>query len=253
MQKVGRSIHTEIKQQHLKYFLDTHLKVSKAIMSKNPWFSKTFFYADVFAGDGGEENDSGSPVIFEEVNSEINLPCSPIFIDENPVSVSRLQKKISSPVLTDKNDNILPKISLKKNQLGVLYIDPNGDPPLKKGEFIQSFYQKQNTQRIDLLIYFSGTTIKRALKAPTAKRDTTLVDNLTNLPKKHWLIRTPVGKHQWSFLLGTNWPDFPGFKKIDFHKVSSVTGQYILKKINLTAKELSLLEIAKPERQMTLF
>lgn len=250
-EQVGRSEYTRLKQNDLKYFLEVHLNITKSILAKNKWSNQKMFYADIFAGDGGEENISGSPVIFENVNYEYDIPCDPIFIEENPVTVHRLQQKIDSPVINDRNENVLPNIYPLKNQYGLLYVDPNGDPPF---DLLNQFYQKPNTKYIDLLIYFSGTTIKRALKAPAAKREINLKSNILSMPKKHWLIRSFVGKHQWSFLLGINWPDFPKLKKIHFHKIDSKEGQNILNHINYTAKELKELNITKyKDQQMLLF
>ncbi len=248
--QVGRSEHTRLKQKNLKYFLEVYFCITKAILAKNKWANQKMFYADIFAGDGGEENISGSPVIFENVNYDYKIPCSPIFIEENPVTVHRLESKIVSPVINNKNENILPYISPLKNQYGLLYVDPNGDPPFN---LLSRFYQKRNTNKIDLLIYFSGTTIKRCLKAPSTKRNVNLKNNILSLPKKHWLIRSFVGKHQWSFLLGTNWIDFPKLKKIDFYKIDSKYGQNILNNINYTAKELKSLNITKQAKQLLLF
>lgn len=62
---------------------------------------------------------------------------------------------------------------------------------------------------------------------------------MERIGKKAWLIREPFGKHQWSFILGVNWEEFPEFKKIGFHKTSSTQGQNILNRINYTAKELN--------------
>ncbi len=250
MQAVGRSEYTRIKQEHLEYILDVHFSISKAVSTKYRWANNKIFYADIFAGDGGEENLSGSPVVFERICKRHRLDCDPIFIEENPVTVKRLEGKIVSGVINARNEDILPAVTPLKNQFGLLYVDPNGDPPFS---LLERFFQNQNTEKIDLLIYFSGTTIKRALNAPNAKRVITLKDNLRSLPKKHWIIRSTFGKFQWSFLLGTNWIDFPTFKKIGFYKTDSEKGQHILNQVNHTAKELKQLNIQKPIRQLSLF
>jgi len=249
---VGRSFHTNSKQSHFEYFLRTHFCISKNIINKNSWVDNEYFYADIFAGDGGDETLAGSPVIFEKVNKESKITQNPIFIENNPATVIRLQSQMSYPVINAQNEDILLDLPLKKNQIGLLYIDPNGDPPF---ELIREFYNRPHSKMIDLLIYFSGTTIKRALKSPIAKRGECLKDNISSLPKKHWLIRGAVGKSQWSFLMGSNWTDFPKMNKIGFYKTDSKDGQYILNKLNHTAEELKNLNIKKPykQEQMNLF
>ena len=251
-QQVGRSFHTNSKQSHFEYFLRTHFCISKAIIKRNHWINNEYFYADIFAGDGGEETLAGSPVIFDNVNREHDITKNPIFIESNPGTVIRLEDHIPYKVICDRNENVLPHLPLKKNMVGLMYVDPNGDPPF---DLIRQFYQRPGSEMVDLLVYFSGTTIKRALKSPIAKRNLCLKDNISNLPKKHWLIRGAKGKFQWSFLMGTNWIDFPKMNKIDFHKIDSDEGQYTLNKLNHTAQEIEQLNIKKPFKQvqMSLF
>lgn len=59
------------------------------------------------------------------------------------------------------------------------------------------------------------------------------------IPKKYWLVRNALKNStwQWTFLLGTNWTDFPEFKKIDMVKLDSSKGQSFFEKLNLTSKE----------------
>ena len=67
----------------------------------------------------------------------------------------------------------------------------------------------------------------------------TLEERLQFIPKKYWLIRNALKNNswQWTFLLGTNWTDFPEFKKIDMVKLDSSKGQAFFEKLNLTSKE----------------
>ncbi|MBL6996722.1 hypothetical protein [Desulfobacula sp.] len=250
MQKVGRSEHTELKQKNLEYILSVQLKIFKHIIANHKWVNDKIFYADIYAGDGGINDCAGSPLIFEKVCNENSIKCDPIFIEENPVTAKRLSAKIKSSVINDRNENVLPQLYPEKNQLGIIYVDPNGDP---KFDMLEDFYNKQNTKMIDLLIYFSGTTIKRAFKSPITKRDISLIDNITRLPKKKWLVRNATGKFQWSFLLGSNWIDVPRYKSIGFYEIDSIFGRSVLNIINYTKEELKNIKIKLPDKQLTLF
>jgi len=250
MQRVGRSQHTELKQQNLEYILDVQLKIFSHIIANNRWAHNKIFYADIYAGDGGVNSCDGSPLIFEKVCGKSNINCDPIFIEENPVTAKRLEDKIQSPVINARNENVLPQLCPAKNQFGIIYADPNGDPNFK---MIEDFYNKPNTNKIDLLIYFSGTTIKRAFKSPIAKRKISLIDNISRLPKKKWLIRNITGKFQWSFLLGSNWIDIPKYKAIGFYEIESILGQSVLNVINHTKNELKQIKITVPAQQLSLF
>ena len=55
--------------------------------------------------------------------------------------------------------------------------------------------------------------------------------------KKQWLIREPIGKHQWTFMLGTNWKKFPEWKKEGFYRIDTEEGQRVFRRLNWTAGE----------------
>lgn len=250
MQKVGRSQHTELKQKNLEYILDVQLKIFYHAIANNRWAHNKIFYADIYAGDGGVNNCDGSPLIFERVCQKNNINCKPVFIEENPVTAQRLSDKIQASVVNAKNETVLPHLCPDKNQFGIMYVDPNGDPNFK---IIEQFYNKPNTRMIDLLVYFSGTTIKRAFKSTITKRNISLIDNISSLPKKKWLIRNAAGKFQWSFLLGSNWINLPKYKTIGFHCIDSTIGQSVLNTINHTKNELKQIKTITPARQLSLF
>lgn len=255
----GRSQHTKTKQDHFYSVLEVHIKIAKHVQERHKsWIDKEYFYADICAGDGGNDIADGSPVIFTRLQKEYGLNCKPYFIDHNPLTMGKLSRKVDNKDakwICDGHENVLPKIAPSSNMIGLLYFDPNGDPSNDYPNLLSDFYLNKFTSRIDCLLYFSATTIKRVLKAPGTKRDWDLMEDIRRISKDHWLIREPCGKSQWSFLLGTNWPDFPKFKKIGFHRLSSPEGQNTLKRLNYTSKEISEnnIKIIKFPKQMEMF
>jgi len=254
----GRSQFTALKQDHLGNILNTHAIIFNAIQKRNPgWYDKEYFYADICAGDGGDDM-AGSPAIFTNVQKKHHLNCKPYFIDHNPLSIGSSKRRVKNEDaiwICEDHALALPGIIPTKNKLGLLYFDPNGDPFNKYPYLLADFYDHKTTQKIDCLLYFSGTSIKRILKAPNASRTWTISEDMERIGKDVWLIREPFGKHQWSFLLGVNWADFPEFKKIGFHKTTSTQGQSILNKINYTAKELKEknIKLYNQPQQMDMF
>ena len=120
----------------------------------------------------------------------------------------------------------------RRKKYGLLYADPSGvAPPFNLLAAFASHYK-----RIDLLIYLSATNLKRKRAAQNGSTPT-LIDELSNIDKDQWIIREPHGQHQWSFLLGSNWLNYPTYESEGFHRVSSATGQCILHRLNYTENE----------------
>lgn len=236
----GRSQYTQTKQEHLNYFLDTHIRIVNAINKKQAWLNGKYWYADICAGDGGDDTP-GSPLIFSKLQKKYNLDCEPYFIERVPKLFGKLTQKLDNDFakcFCEDHSKILPKLIPVSSYLGLLYFDPNGDPFHDYPNLLPNFFSQRTSTRIDLLLYYSGTTIKRVLKSSKTNRTWDLSKDITRINKKYWLIREPQGRAQWSFLFGTNWCNFPEFKKLGFFKTTSKKGQRILDKINYTAKEL---------------
>jgi len=88
-----------------------------------------------------------------------------------------------------------------------------------------------------VLFNFSAANIKRTLKCSLTKENRNLRELFSVVNKTHWLIREPYYKHQWSFLLGTNWASFPAYKSIGLYSIDSKEGQEILEKLIYTKEE----------------
>ena len=241
--QMGRSEITEIKQEHFRVILRAHLRIVKAIFDKYQYKLPTYFYFDINAGSGSYEGKSGSPLIFLEEVTQIDIPYSAIFIDKdekNIETLSVLTKPYQPNVKTfcGEHADILPKLYAKdcQQRYGLLYTDPNG---IFDAEILREFSQNRCYQKLDILINCPAVAIKRMKNSPKHLDKRTLEERLQFIPKKYWLIRNALKNNswQWTFLLGTNWTDFPEFKKIDMVKLDSSKGQAFFEKLNLTSKE----------------
>ncbi len=239
--KFGHSEHTEVKQEHFKGLLDMHLKITRGIISRKEWTDPHYYYFDITAGPGIYEGQDGSPIIFLKLVEAANITYKAVFIESDSERYNQLEKNIelyqqgNIKVHLGNHDNVLPQyfFGINKNKYGLLYADPTGTlPPFELlGQMSQRYH------RLDILINCSATNIKRERKSPKTDLKETLTDGLDKIDKQTWIVRSPVGKHQWTFLVGSNWMNFPEWKKQGFHRIESPIGQEILRNLNYTTDE----------------
>ena len=91
---------------------------------------------------------------------------------------------------------------------------------------------------MDFMMTYAATSHKRQIKAKACSATERLPGLLSKIKKKFWLIREPTGKHQWTFLIGTNWADFPRWNKKGFYGITTKRGQEIYRTIWMTKSEL---------------
>jgi hypothetical protein len=109
---------------------------------------------------------------------------------------------------------------------GLFYADNNGFPETELS-FLEYACQQRVCQRMDILLSFGATTIKR-LTNRYPNKHFELQENISRLNKKKWFIRELMNsKQKWTFVLGTNWANFPAPQNY-FHCISSPKGQDVL-------------------------
>jgi len=245
LNNVGISTNTPTKQQDFRSVLSLHLKITQAVLNKHQWTDDTYYYFDLTAGPGkytdGKTCIVGSPLIF--LNLTYKMKRHALMVEknfENYLSLSSYAKTADCRYGDSRLilPNWLQTESHKQDdgvKYGLCYVDPTGDPP--PFEMLADASHHNQFTRIDILMYLSATNIKRWRMNPKLSYNTSLIDALCNIDKKHWIIREPKSQHQWTFLLGTNWNAFPPYKNRGFHRVRSKQGQEILRKLNFTAEE----------------
>jgi hypothetical protein len=175
----------------------------------------------------------GSPVIAAMTLKEFELPHLGFVCEVYHPNVLTLTRALMAysdfQVVQGDNRNALIKYLPKANQsgfhYGLVYADPN-NYPISEFNFLKDFGLIQGCSRLDVLISFSATTIKRTDNAHADKHN--LSKYLQGANKKKWYIRKLMdGHHHWSFLFGTNWRQFPDYF-CDFYTLNSPEGQEIL-------------------------
>lgn len=231
---VGNSDYTAEKQAIVRGIMRMHLKICQGIFKRHPHSHNVYQYIDMNAGYG-----DGSPSTFYDEVRHLHLPFQALLIDTQREQITRLQHLFAgqSSSITimqgDHNAVVVPHCgSWKRQHLGLCYHDPNGEVSWEALAHIAAHPQ---CKKLDLLVNMSATAQKR-IRLATGDRSK-LDEYLNTIEKKHWLIRKPYGNWQWTFLIGTNWADFPRWKKEDVYDLNSAQGQGIFEKLALTTRE----------------
>lgn len=241
---VGISPVTGVKQAHFRTLIRAHIGIVQAIQRKYSWVGKKYLYFDINSGPGiYDDGEKGSPVIFLDEIENVGMDYQAILIDINENNVEKLRdvtgdnKRVT--IVCEDNATAITRFynscSMNDLQYGILYTDPNGTfNSALLGEFSSRF------NKIDLLINCPATAIKRERNCSKCDENRTLVQRLEAIRKKHWLVRKklPNSTYQWTFLLGSNWDNFPEFRNLGMFKCNSRMGKQILGELNLTASEL---------------
>jgi hypothetical protein len=131
----------------------------------------------------------------------------------------------------------------KPQPFGVLYYDFTTQDFDRSLRCLTTVYNsslyRNRLYRIDCILYLSATAIKRIRGA--FENRASLLDYMSGIGKKHWLVREPSGQHQYTFLVGTNWPGLKGRKSIKLFPINESPGREIFEKLNYTSKELEAL------------
>ena len=261
---IGYSETTPLKQQIFRDFLHLHITLWDAITNKHIYYDSFYYYLDLTAGTGTNPKDMslGSPLIFLGAATGRDIPFEAALLERNIANYEELCLAVS-PYTTNQGsiekDNIYvqhidhaellnnPNLWAAYNQLGLAYYDPNNlavkDGESKSFNSIVELFNQQEFLRVDFLASVFATNIKR-IRRFTGK---CMSDWLSLIPKKHWLVRRPLDSDakKWTMFFGTNWVDFPQYKRLEFYSIHSTIGRQILEELNYTKEECAAMGIEK--------
>lgn len=234
----------------------------------NRWGRDTryrYFHFDLNAGSGYNQiaGCEGSPISFAQ--GAAREGCERFhasFVDLNKECVERL---LAKPEMHDKrcfvhhgNNAVfaecIPSIIAHYGErphyaIGTVLCDPNGtEIPLAGLEWLSA-----QCQKLDFIINFNATATKRSIGAGYGH--VSLLESLSRLGKKHWLIREPIGRHQWTMLVGRNYR-VNDYAALGFYHLDSDQGMDHLARAHLTKvtyAEAQAQRKAPPSPQRPLF
>lgn len=243
---VGFSDNTPNKQRMFGRIIDQHLAVVGVIRKKflqnqySGWPRKEYLYIDAMAGCGHspETGAAGSPLIFVERARRSGMSYRCHLIDRNDENAAALRATLSNDprceVHSGRYQNVLPGLvsQIRGRPYGLIYLDPNGQPDF---DFITQLSQDSALSRVDFLIHFTATGLKRARRITDGA---TLEDRLRQINKQLWMIApvTEGSPWQWTFLIGLNYRMKP-YEKMGFVYIDSDRGERLLYEINYTKDE----------------
>lgn len=244
------SAETEPKEDDFRRILGMHVKICKGIHSRQG--GPPYLYVDCHAGPGCLEYEGrgflGSPLIFQDIATRENLNYEAVHFERDAETAAKLAEALyvptslvdcpdpgTSPIHVESCEEGLPKWLAEhgrsSRRYGLVYSDSiNKEIPYAMLNEAASFLS-----HVDLLAYVGANAYKRR-RGANANR-ARLVEHINAVGKRHVLIRRGRTAHQWTFVLWTNWSDFPQLERIGLYRLESEQGQRILDELNLTRPE----------------
>jgi hypothetical protein len=239
---------TEIKQRGLSFAFRVGLAVLKKSFNKYP-----YFHFDLHAGSGYNDDAAciGSPLAFL---SEVRFAaCDNYFAGFCDKDEKQVRALLQRPELDHSRcrifhgDNaeflqMIPRVITHHNErlhyaTGSVLSDPNGAAvPIEELAWLA-----ETCPRIDVILHWNSTIVKR-LRNGIKPDQISLTDAIKQIRKSHWLIREPVGIHQFTMLIGRN-HRFNDWRAMGFNHLDSPVGQNIFERCSLSKREIDKLQM----------
>lgn len=236
---------TPKKQRDFEAAIELHTAVTRAILDKYRKKGKNvlpYLYLDLFSGPGVDpEGERGSPLVFLDTAASRQMPFRAEFYEIDSSNASTLVEEIKRrdasehvKVFNAHHDLVLNKhFKPLQYQYGAVYVDPsNASIPFEVLDHLISIYP-----RLDFIINLACASYKRGVGHP----DYEPLDEVLPKMKRYWKIREPIGKHQWSIMIGTNWDSYPDLNPAAwrFHDIRTEIGFNIYKQLVYTKRQLT--------------
>jgi hypothetical protein len=245
------SAETEAKERDFTGILEMHTNVCRGIFKRHG--TSSYLYADLYAGPGRLEFEGrqfdGSPLIAQRILTATGLPYLALHYERDASVAARLGGALWTPSsLLDTPDAERAPVFTESCQEGFRrWLEVNGKQPGRYGLVYSDPIRDeiphellnltaQYLPKVDLLSYVAATQYKRRRGVDPSRPF--LVDHIGAIDKRVALIREPIGRWQWTFVLWSNWVNLPEWRKRGFYRVDSDRGQEILDLLNLSKPEL---------------
>jgi hypothetical protein len=245
---------TEAKERDFHGVLWTHATMCKSIIGRRS--TRPYLYVDLYAGPGNLEfrgrQFAGSPLVARDVLAETGMPYLAVHYERDPAVAARLAEALWVPTsLLDAVTAENAPVYVEPCQAGFpRWLDENGRQPDRYGLVYADPIRDEIPHdllnaaarimpKVDLLSYVSANQYKRRrgiderLNGANATRPF-LLDHIQAVKKRVVLIREPLGKWEFTFVLWTDWDGYPAWEKRGFYRLDSPRGQAVLDRLNLS-------------------
>lgn len=239
---VGYSEFTKVKQKDLTAIFSTMIRCSdgaiRNMIKNGRHCDPRFWVFDLNCGEGKPNGDLGSPLIFLDILSKrVSRRSVLVMIDNDPDCIKKLTDHISeiplpsrlnvhNQIFCDEQETVLSDYDFflhrgGKLRYGICYQDFNGAPDFN---ILAKFSEIACYWMTDILINVNVTQLKRNAGLKNShKKDyslkkefCSLEEGLRRINKRYWQIRGPLGRWNWTLVLGTNWNACPKFSSLGF-------------------------------------
>jgi hypothetical protein len=239
----GQGNSTEFKERGLQSAFKINMNVFNGVKAKHAYgVNWRYFHFDLNSGSGINQDVGciGSPLAFLEAArlSECDNYLAG-FCDTNEQALAELLKRPGihqnpscfcfhgdNSSLIEAIPSIISNSEKPKHAMGMVLSDPNGaDIPFDGLEWLS-----KETPKIDFCLNWNSTQFKRNRGAFGDHRPT-MEEAIDRLNKGHWLIRQPMGRWQWTLLIGRN-TKIGEHPALGFYHLDSSKGQEIFRRCN---------------------
>lgn len=241
----GHGPETARKQERFTKLLRVHLAATYAVIDRNSWAQRAYHFIDLTAGPGEVAGIEGSPLIFIREAARLERPYWGWFCEQDDQSAAELQQRLldegpigeRAQVFAYDNALAVPEIaewlrSVNGAPFGLIYADPNGTwvPVTVIAELVREF------PRLDVLLNVSAANYKRFEHCDLVKGPP-LFEHLDQIGKRYRFLSTPRHRHQWTFILLTNWSGFKEIEKIGLYDERTDRGEAVRNDLEFTTEE----------------
>jgi len=244
----GRSAETPHKHEDLAYFLAALCDVIAKIHTRYQGVFGRSVFVDLHAGDGGTDEDAGSPLLMAMAANAAGLRADIWCCEVYRPSYLRLQR-VLGPWLTGDRVRVIPLLGDNRvtvpellaryptngpAHFGLIHSDSNG--AMLDVDLINRILHHPKLEKLDVLSYLAAAADYK--RRWTYHPDRHFRSDIAAIEKRYgWVRRREVSWGQWIYLAQSNYDGLPNAKALGFISTVSPEGEALLTRLDLSKRE----------------